>query len=59
MRPGITEWAQVNYGYADDRADTIEKLAYGLYYVKHMSPGLDLTILGRSMWTVVTGFGAQ
>ena len=38
VRPGITGWAQVNYGYADDRADTIEKLAYDLYYVKHMSP---------------------
>ena len=58
VRPGITGWAQVNYGYADDRADTIEKLAYDLYYVKHMSPGLDLAILGRSLWTVITGFGA-
>ena len=59
VRPGITGWAQVNYGYADDRADTIEKLAYDLYYVKHMSPGLDLVILGRSLWTVLTGFGAR
>jgi lipopolysaccharide/colanic/teichoic acid biosynthesis glycosyltransferase len=59
VRPGITGWAQVNYGYADDRADTIEKLAYDLYYVKHMSPGLDLAILGRSLWTVITGFGAR
>ena len=59
VRPGITGWAQVNYGYADDRADTIEKLAYDLYYVKHMSPGVDLAILGRSLWTVITGFGAR
>ena len=59
IRPGITGWAQVNYGYADDEADTIEKLTYDLYYVKHMSPWLDLNILGRSVWTVMSGFGAQ
>jgi exopolysaccharide biosynthesis polyprenyl glycosylphosphotransferase len=59
VRPGVTGWAQVNYGYADDEADTIEKLTYDLYYVKHMSPWLDLQILGRSVWTILSGFGAQ
>ncbi|MFP5333376.1 MAG: sugar transferase [Acidimicrobiia bacterium] len=59
IRPGLTGWAQVNYGYADDMADTIEKLTFDLYYVKHMSPWLDLNILGRSIWTVLSGFGAQ
>ena len=59
VRPGVTGWAQVNYGYADDEADTVEKLTYDLYYVKHMSFGLDLQILGRSVWTVLTGFGAR
>ncbi len=59
VRPGVTGWAQVNYGYADDEADTIEKLTYDLYYVKHMSLGLDLQILGKSVWTVMTGFGAR
>jgi lipopolysaccharide/colanic/teichoic acid biosynthesis glycosyltransferase len=59
VRPGVTGWAQVNYGYADDLADTVEKLTYDLYYLKHMSPWLDLNILGRSLWTVVSGFGAQ
>jgi lipopolysaccharide/colanic/teichoic acid biosynthesis glycosyltransferase len=59
IRPGLTGWAQVNYGYADDEADTIEKLTYDLFYVKHMSPWLDLNIFGRSIWTVLSGFGAQ
>ena len=58
-RPGVTGWAQVNYGYADDEADAIDKLTYDLYYVKHMSPWLDVQILGRSIWTVLSGFGAQ
>ncbi len=59
VRPGITGWAQVNYGYADDEADTVDKLTYDLYYLKHMSPWLDLRILGQSLWTVLSGFGAQ
>lgn len=59
VRPGITGWAQVNYGYADDQAETIEKLTYDLYYIKHMSPVMDLRILWKSIWTVLTGAGAR
>ena len=59
VRPGVTGWAQVNYGYADDEADTIDKLSYDLFYVKHVSPWLDMEILGRSVWTVLSGFGAR
>lgn len=59
VRPGITGWAQVNFGYADNEADTIEKLSYDLYYVKHLSVWLDLEILGRSIWTVLSGYGAR
>jgi len=59
IRPGVTGWAQVSYGYADDDADTIEKLTYDLFYLKHMSPWFDLQILGRSVWTILSGFGAR
>ena len=59
IRPGITGWAQVNYGYADNEADTIEKLTYDLYYVKNASPWLDIHIFGKPIWTVLSGFGAQ
>jgi lipopolysaccharide/colanic/teichoic acid biosynthesis glycosyltransferase len=59
VRPGLTGWSQVNFGYADSEADTIEKLSYDLYYVKHLSPWLDLEVLGRSVWTVISGFGAR
>ena len=59
VRPGVTGWAQVNYGYADGDADTIDKLTYDLFYVKHMSPWLDLSVLGRSVWTILSGFGAR
>jgi exopolysaccharide biosynthesis polyprenyl glycosylphosphotransferase len=59
IRPGVTGWAQVRYGYADDKADTMEKLTYDLYYVKNMSPWLDLHVLGESVWTVLSGNGAR
>jgi lipopolysaccharide/colanic/teichoic acid biosynthesis glycosyltransferase len=59
VRPGITGWAQVNYRYADDEADTIEKLTYDLHYIKHMSPVMDLRVLWKSVWTVLTGAGAR
>jgi lipopolysaccharide/colanic/teichoic acid biosynthesis glycosyltransferase len=59
VRPGVTGWAQVSYGYADDKADTIEKLTYDLYYVKNMSPVMDMKVLWESIWTVLTGDGAR
>ncbi len=59
IRPGVTGWAQVNYGYADDEADAVEKLTYDLYYVKNSGVWLDLQILGMSIWTVLSGFGAR
>jgi exopolysaccharide biosynthesis polyprenyl glycosylphosphotransferase len=59
IRPGVTGWAQVNYGYADDEAETIEKLTYDLFYIKHSSFWLDIQIFGKSVWTVLTGFGAR
>lgn len=59
VRPGVTGWAQVNYGYADHAAEAVEKLTFDLFYIKHSSFWLDLQILGRSVWTVLTGFGAR
>jgi lipopolysaccharide/colanic/teichoic acid biosynthesis glycosyltransferase len=59
IRPGVTGWAQVHYGYADGDADTVEKLTFDLYYVKYSSIWLDVHILGKSIWTVITGFGAR
>jgi lipopolysaccharide/colanic/teichoic acid biosynthesis glycosyltransferase len=52
VRPGITGWAQVNFGYASSIADTIIKLEYDLYYIKHRSLILDLLILLRTPATV-------
>lgn len=59
VRPGITGWAQTLGGYASNVAETKVKLGYDLYYVKNMSLGLDLQIMLRTVWTVLTGRGAR
>lgn len=59
VKPGITGWAQVQQGYAAGVEDTIEKLEYDLYYVKHLSLWLDLSVLLRTVRIVLTGFGAR
>jgi lipopolysaccharide/colanic/teichoic acid biosynthesis glycosyltransferase len=45
VRPGITGWAQVRYGYANGLDEEIEKMRYDLYYIKHRTLWFDLRIL--------------
>jgi exopolysaccharide biosynthesis polyprenyl glycosylphosphotransferase len=45
VRPGITGWAQIRYGYANTLEEETEKMRYDLYYIKHRSLGLDVQIL--------------
>ena len=53
VRPGITGWAQVKYGYAGDETDAMEKLQYEFYYLRHQSLALDARILGRTLRSVL------
>ena len=59
VRPGITGWAQVRYGYANDLAEETEKMRYDLFYIKHLSPWLDLRILLETVRAVLLGRGAR
>ena len=59
VKPGITGWAQISYGYGDSEKDAIEKLQYDLYYIKHMSPVFDLQIIFESLKVVIFGSGAR
>ena len=52
VKPGITGWAQINYGYASTIDETIVKLEYDLYYIKHRSLLMDLVIFLRTPSTV-------
>jgi exopolysaccharide biosynthesis polyprenyl glycosylphosphotransferase len=55
VRPGLTGWAQVRYRYANDLEEEVEKMRHDLYYIKHMSPWLDLRILWETVKTVLGG----
>ena len=59
IRPGLTGWAQVRYGYGATMAEAREKLEYDLYYIKHQSLGLDLIVMFETIKTIVRRRGAQ
>lgn len=58
VRPGLTGWAQVRYGYANNLEEEIEKMRYDLYYIKHMSLWLDLRILFETVKIILRGRGS-
>jgi len=53
VRPGLTGWAQVKYGYASDESDAMEKLQYEFFYLRHQGLALDLRIVGRTIRSVL------
>lgn len=57
VKPGITGWAQVNYGYGASVEDALEKLRYDLYYVKNTSFLLDIEIFLKTAATVFLAKG--
>ncbi len=59
IRPGLTGWAQVRYGYGATLAQSREKLEFDLYYIKHMTLGLDLLIMFETIKTIIRRSGAQ
>jgi sugar transferase (PEP-CTERM system associated) len=59
IRPGITGWAQINYPHGATEEDALEKLQYDLFYIKNLSPLLDLHIFLRTIYIVLSGKGAR
>jgi exopolysaccharide biosynthesis polyprenyl glycosylphosphotransferase len=58
VRPGVTGWAQVRYGYANNLEEETEKMRYDLYYIKNRSLWLDLRIMLATIGIVLFGQGA-
>lgn len=52
VRPGITGWAQVNYGYGASVEDSAKKLQYDLHYLGQHSPWLDARIVFKTLHVV-------
>ncbi|WP_409415561.1 exopolysaccharide biosynthesis polyprenyl glycosylphosphotransferase [Flavobacterium sp. PS2] len=53
IKPGLTGWAQVNYSYGESIEESLIKLQYDLYYIKHRSIFLDLSITFKTITTVL------
>ena len=53
IKPGLTGWAQVNYSYGATIDDSLIKLQYDLYYIKHRSIFLDVNIIFKTLSTVL------
>ena len=59
VKPGVTGWAQVSYGYGASVEDAVEKLNYDLFYLKNMSIYMDLMIVLRTIKIVLSQKGAR
>jgi exopolysaccharide biosynthesis polyprenyl glycosylphosphotransferase len=57
IKPGLTGWAQVKYPYASSTEDTLHKLQYDLFYIKHQSFTLDMFIILKTFVEVVLSRG--
>ena len=57
VRPGITSWGMVKFGYAQTVDEMVERLRYDLLYVENVSLTVDVKILFYTVHTVITGKG--
>ncbi|MFT6049839.1 MAG: exopolysaccharide biosynthesis polyprenyl glycosylphosphotransferase [Patiriisocius sp.] len=53
VKPGVTGWAQVNADYGSTDADALRKLQFDLYYIKHRSFFLDISIIVKTLSTII------
>jgi exopolysaccharide biosynthesis polyprenyl glycosylphosphotransferase len=59
IRPGITGWAQINYPYGASIRDARHKLEYDLYYMRHLTLRLDISIILKTIKIILFGKGAR
>ena len=57
VKPGLTGWAQINYGYVANVTETVVKIEYDLYYIKHRTFAMDFQIILRTIGTVFRQIG--
>jgi exopolysaccharide biosynthesis polyprenyl glycosylphosphotransferase len=59
VRPGVTGWAQVRYGYANNLEEETEKMRFDLFYIKNRSLWLDTRIMFETVAIMLFGQGAS
>jgi exopolysaccharide biosynthesis polyprenyl glycosylphosphotransferase len=57
VKPGITSWGQVKYGYAENVEQMIRRLRYDILYIENMSLFVDMKILFYTVVTILRGSG--
>jgi len=57
IKPGLSGWAQIKYGYTSSLEDNFEKIQHDLYYVKNRSFVLDLSIILKTINIILKGGG--
>lgn len=57
VRPGLSSWGMVRYGYAKSVDEMLERLPYDLLYIENVSLGVDLRIMLHTINTIFTGKG--
>jgi lipopolysaccharide/colanic/teichoic acid biosynthesis glycosyltransferase len=57
VRPGITSWGQVKFGYAENINEMVERLKYDLVYIENMSLYVDFKIMIYTIKIVFQGRG--
>ena len=57
LRPGITSWGQVKYGYAENVEEMLQRMKFDLLYLKNMSLAMDFKIMAYTIIIMIRGKG--
>jgi lipopolysaccharide/colanic/teichoic acid biosynthesis glycosyltransferase len=57
IKPGITSWGQVKFGYAENVDEMVERMKYDILYLENMSLGLDIKIMIYTALIMIQGRG--